>query len=1133
MERFTFLSLNASSSSQVSGLLHLLELHKPHVVLLQELTVTTEQLQSLVGRKGYKAVANIDELNQSKPGTGLVWKSELDVTEVTSLSECRCQSLRLGNFVFFNIYAPSGGNNKAARREFFGSNLLNYINGLDRGLVPVLGGDFNCVLDAMDCENNFQDKKCPALNDLVSGFSFCDAFRFLHPELVDYTFVRPNCSASRLDRFYVPAHLTRSIVSVTHGASVGDHKFVKMEFEIMQVGCEEERAHSRSPYWKLNVSILKNEDFLPNFKQLYADLKLEINNYNDYPDWWDKLVKPRIKVFCINVSTVLAMARRDTKSFLYACLNTALDRRRWEEVARLRCRIRTILAEEAMGLVVRSRYKGAAEAERASLFHMNREQKNAKKNNLSSLMIDGKVTTDRTRIEEKVKTYFNALLNGHHDRNFVDTGKPFETDFVGLPSFLEDLSKLSTESGDKLVLPLTITEVEYVIKNHLDTGRSPGLDGLPYEFFRDTWSIIGSDFTRVLQEELSRCALMESDRHGATRLLSKVDDVPAVDELRPITLLNCDYRILAKCLVRRLMPCMSEVIKSGQLCTNNGKNILFGITSIISSLDYVNRKRVAAFLSSYDMFKAYDHVFLKYLEKVMLAMNFPCIFVDWVLMLHEGATTSFILDFLTDPIKIAFSIRQGCPIAMLLYIIYIEPLLIAIRKHAKGIKIAYVAQCDVDFCDDVNVISEDEDDLIVIERIFTKFEAVSGALLSRSNKTRIMGLGLWRGRTNWPLSWIKVVEELNIFGFQVSPTYELTLEKSWEKCLSGFKKTLFAWGSRILDSLRQRVEVLKVFATSKLWYKASAIPLPERYAAKFESEMIRFLWRGKLEKLALDEVKNEVLAGGLGLPCVRSKADALFLKQTLRMLVSGPGSGVYDHISYWIGMQLRDYFPDMAYTPWAVSPTPYFEHMWGLLQEALVVGDLMVEAMPDVTSKEIYKEFTCTFPPPKVIYRYEVDWDVVWLRLNSPILSPLGWEGLFMIVHNIVPNRDRLYEKFNMANSPACDRAECAGERQDNAHLYTGCVLVREAWCWLRRRLLELLPQDHCHTSDFELINLFFGRHTQDEEMVWLLGNYVDLVNREVRGVRRTLRIEKMIGHFRQQLSEHQNARLRPLNLFL
>ena len=52
-------------------------------------------------------------------------------------------------------------------------------------------------------------------------------------------------------------------------------------------------------------------------------------------------------------------------------------------------------------------------------------------------------------------------------------------------------------------------------------------------------------------------------------------------------------------------------------------------------------------LLSFDLFKAYDRVFLPFLLKVMKAMNFSDRFCNWIAMLHRGAKTKFILNFLT------------------------------------------------------------------------------------------------------------------------------------------------------------------------------------------------------------------------------------------------------------------------------------------------------------------------------------------------------------------------------------------------------------------------------------------------------------------------------------------------------
>ena len=83
-------------------------------------------------------------------------------------------------------------------------------------------------MSSKDTERNFADKKCPALHDLIETFNYSDVYRLLHPDGEEYTFFRPSCAASRLDRFYAPPGLIQGVRSVTHNASLSDHKYVCM-----------------------------------------------------------------------------------------------------------------------------------------------------------------------------------------------------------------------------------------------------------------------------------------------------------------------------------------------------------------------------------------------------------------------------------------------------------------------------------------------------------------------------------------------------------------------------------------------------------------------------------------------------------------------------------------------------------------------------------------------------------------------------------------------------------------------------------------------------------------------------------------------------------------------------------------
>ena len=205
----------------------------------------------------------------------------------------------------------------------------------------------------------------------------------------------------------------------------------------------------------------------------------------------------------------------------------------------------------------------------------------------------------------------------------------------------------------------------------------------------------------------------------------------------------------------------------------------------------------------------------------------------------------------------------------------------------------------------------------------------------------------------------------------------------------------------------------------------------------------------------------------------------------------------------------------MAAGPHAEIVCEYFQHLRMLLVEGFEIGDLKVKNLGRVTAKELYVGYTSTFPPPKVVYKYDVDWGLVWSRLNSPVLEAGGKEALFLVVHNIVPNRERLFDKMNMVASPNCKICET---RENNMHLFTECVSVR-------RKLLTFLPVECSRTSNFEFISLMFSKDTMEDEAVWLIGTFLHYAWIEKILKKRTLRLDKFIGHARLCYRANQVAK--------
>ena len=199
---------------------------------------------------------------------------------------------------------------------------------------------------------------------------------------------------------------------------------------------------------------------------------------------------------------------------------------------------------------------------------------------------------------------------------------------------------------------------------------------------------------------------------------------------------------------------------------------------------------------------------------------------------------------LSREIRVSFSFRQGDCIAGDLYCLTQEPLLRMLRTKLVGLCFYNFFEKDTTYLDDTAIVSEELEDLVKYDKIMKEYEKQSGAMLSRDKKSKVMGLGQWQGKLDWPLEvpWLRPVKEIKVLGIVLCPQYSETLKRTWDRVLRGFQKTLFSWGSRVLFSLQQRVTVLQTFALSKLWYAAQVLPLTTNVVKKIESASSSFIF---------------------------------------------------------------------------------------------------------------------------------------------------------------------------------------------------------------------------------------------------------------------------------------------------
>ena len=90
--------------------------------------------------------------------------------------------------------------------------------------------------------------------------------------------------------------------------------------------------------------------------------------------------------------------------------------------------------------------------------------------------------------------------------------------------------------------------------------KSPRPNGLNFKFIKHFWYPLKDDVERFLQEFQQNGMLPRRSNASSITLIPKVDDPQCLNEFRPISLVGCMYKVLAKILANRLKKVLSEVI---------------------------------------------------------------------------------------------------------------------------------------------------------------------------------------------------------------------------------------------------------------------------------------------------------------------------------------------------------------------------------------------------------------------------------------------------------------------------------------------------------------------------------------------------------------------------------------------
>ena len=398
-------------------------------------------------------------------------------------------------------------------------------------------------------------------------------------------------------------------------------------------------------------------------------------------------------------------------------------------------------------------------------------------------------------------THSDIVINKEAMNIFLESVQPFLPEPLNL-------------GGD-----ITRDEVQSAILQ-LNTGGAPGPDGLPVEVYREGSSIFCDLLTDVFNEGLKTGMLHNSMYEGVISLIYKKGDPTLLENWRHITVMNVDYKILAKIIMNRLNNILISFIEREQTCAIKGR-YMWDNLGVLRDIIEINDGTEGFFVISLDQKKAFDLISRDYLWEVLRRYGFSTAFINIVKLLYFKSSVQVNVNgVLTDQFEISRGVKQGCPLSAALYILAINPLLSRIKNDnrlagircSNGNRVVVLA-----YADDIVILVKNQQELDIVRQYFNLYEAASGAKLN-NDKTE----GIWVGKPEiHPAIDIHIKEELKVLGVYFSAVE--SYNKNWERKEIEIKNELNKWEKRAC-SYKTKISIIKTCVLSRLCFLSSIYP---------------------------------------------------------------------------------------------------------------------------------------------------------------------------------------------------------------------------------------------------------------------------------------------------------------------
>ena len=728
--------------------------------------------------------------------------------------------------IIVNLHSPCA--HDQSKVEFF-DKIRGHISRLvlnnDNSHIVILG-DFNTTFwpkERINTRRSKQETKvAKEITEMLSEYDLIDSWNKDENTMT----WRHGDKMSRIDRIRWSASL-----NLIHKATKTDWSLTSSDHSAVIVHLTSElKSFKRSIVTRVDTSFMGNVKLRTDFLKDIDNKMMQLNDTNLNPHGKLEFLKVAIRSSAIEIATNHKKESenefKDIQKGIAFWQNTIENSSaHFRDIAKenldcLMTRRDKYLNERGKYLSERSKTKWYQEGEKSTKYFLNLHKAKSNKNEMSELVIDGEKTRDINVINKHVEEFYVKLY---------EKGNKHQYNTSKVKQFLSHLNEVPIEEMGKVDARFTVEELYETLKDCSDSA--PGPDGIPYSIIKLTWKHFGKLLLDSWEFSERTGVLAPSHNSSYLRLLPKEGkDISTLKNWRPITLSNCDFKIITKTLSWRLAKALDNVISTNQTAYMQNRQISDNLNVMLYTVEQTNN--ASSMLVSLDAEKAFDSIEHWYIKEVLNRVGLTK-FVKIFDTLYRSQKVEIILNgSRAGQYEIKNGVKQGDALSCILFILGVEPLLQNINKDdtIRNINNPAPIPKALAYADDIAcLINPDQQSLQKIFDHYDVLTSLSGLNLN-ADKTEIInkgGLEKYTVNYNGKTLEIKQCEMIKINGILLSYDTDQARENNIAKMLDSVKTQLHAWSRRNL-SILGKIQIFKTFGLSQILYTLSTVYITKK-----------------------------------------------------------------------------------------------------------------------------------------------------------------------------------------------------------------------------------------------------------------------------------------------------------------